>query len=155
MVYHHNFHLWYRMVYIGGIGVLLEVLSRWHKRNIWFFHFPLVIWPKKFQISNNNFHFKFKKWKFSIFSFQISTTKNFNFFHFHSRDIPQKFSFPFDGMAKIFQIWIHKSKSNFFSIFPISLWWYYQNFKIQKQKFSIQISKTKKQILSFQIFLVA
>jgi hypothetical protein len=34
IVYHHNLHLWYRVVYIGGIGVLLKVLSRWHKQNI-------------------------------------------------------------------------------------------------------------------------
>jgi hypothetical protein len=37
IVYHHDLHMWYRVVCIGsmgGIGVLLEVLSRWHKRNI-------------------------------------------------------------------------------------------------------------------------
>jgi hypothetical protein len=37
IVYHHNLHMLYRVVCIGGmggIGVLLEVLSRWHKRNI-------------------------------------------------------------------------------------------------------------------------
>jgi hypothetical protein len=36
IVCHHNLHMWYRVVCIGGmggIGVLLEVLSRWHKRN--------------------------------------------------------------------------------------------------------------------------
>jgi hypothetical protein len=34
IVYHHNLYMWYKVVCIGGIGVLLEVLSRWHKRNI-------------------------------------------------------------------------------------------------------------------------
>jgi hypothetical protein len=37
IVYHHNLHMWCRVVYIGGMGgmgVLLEVLSLWHKRNI-------------------------------------------------------------------------------------------------------------------------
>jgi hypothetical protein len=37
IVYHHNLYMWYMVVCIGGmsgIGVLLDVLSWWHKRNI-------------------------------------------------------------------------------------------------------------------------
>jgi hypothetical protein len=70
--------------YIGGMRVSLEVLSRWHKRNIDFsisicFHFSLVIWSIlfiKFQteiltsnFKNENFqffHFKFQKWNFNF-----------------------------------------------------------------------------------------
>jgi hypothetical protein len=90
IVYHHNLHMWCRVVYIGGmggIGVLLEVLSLWHKRNIWFlhfncfFHFHLVIWPifkiiwTEIFISNfKNEKFQIKKMKNSIFSFQIFVT---------------------------------------------------------------------------------
>jgi hypothetical protein len=47
----------HKVVYIGGIGVLLDVVSLWHKRNMCFFisnifHFPPVIWPILFQTSN-------------------------------------------------------------------------------------------------------
>jgi hypothetical protein len=90
IVYHHNLHMWYRVICIGGmggIGVLLEVLSRWHKRNIWFLHFNcffISIWwyaqfLKKckqkfsFQISKIK-NFKLKNLKISIFSFQIFMT---------------------------------------------------------------------------------
>jgi hypothetical protein len=107
--------MWYRVVYIGGIGVFLEVLSQWHKRNIWFlhfrfFHFLLVIWTFfcsifkckfSFQISNGNFCFKFKKIKLS--NFFISNFKN-DFKNFYSIfcDIFQFFSFPFGVMAIVF-----------------------------------------------------
>jgi hypothetical protein len=90
IVYHHVLHMWYRVVCIGGmggIGVLLEVLSRWHKRNIWFLHFNWFSFPfgdmanffKKikqkfaFQISKMK-SFKFQKWNFSNFK-----NENFNF----------------------------------------------------------------------------
>jgi hypothetical protein len=38
-------HMWYKVVCIGGIRVLLEVLSRWHKQNIWFLHFNCFLFP--------------------------------------------------------------------------------------------------------------
>jgi hypothetical protein len=59
-------------------------------------------------------------------------------------------------MAKIFQMSVHISKSNFLgSIFPFPSHGMAKIFKFQKQKFSIQISKTKKINFLFQIFLVA
>jgi hypothetical protein len=115
IVYHHNLHLWYMVVYIGGIRVLLEVLSRWHKRNMWFLHFKLFSFPSGdmaifFQISNRNFHFKFQKCKKS---FQSSKMKIFNFFHF---------KFPWH-----------------ISIFFISHWWYGQFFSKFKINFFSKI----------------
>jgi hypothetical protein len=105
-----------------------------------------VIWPKKIQISNGNFHSKFLKLKFSISSFEISKTKIFKFFHFNFLWHISKFSFNFDGMAKIFQMSVHISKSNFLgSIFPFPSHGMAKIFKFQKQKFSIQISKQKNQ----------
>jgi hypothetical protein len=134
ILYHYNLHLWYMVIYIGVIGVLLEVLSRWHKRNIWFLHFKI---------------FPFSSGDMAKISFQISKMKIFNFFISNFKiDFFSKFSFQFlwyssifsflsGGMVKFFQI----SKvifSNFF-YFPLVVWPFF--FKIQKQKFLIQISK--------------
>jgi hypothetical protein len=147
------------VVYIGGIGVLLEVLSRWHNE-IYdflisnFFHFPQVIWPKKFQILNGNFHSKFLKLKFSISSFEISKTKIFKFFHFNFLWHISKFSFNFDGMAKIFQMSVHISKSNFlvqFSHFPLVVWQKFSNFK--NKNFQFKFQKQKKSIFYFKFSL--
>jgi hypothetical protein len=146
--------MWYRVVYIGGIGVFLEVLSQWHKRNIWFlhfrfFHFLLVIWTFfcsifkckfSFQISNGNFVSNLKKLNFQIFSFQISKMISkifiqffvtyFNFFHFPL------------VLWQLFSTFNSNFKIDFFQNFHFPL--------VVGPKFSIQISKTKK---SFQIFL--
>jgi hypothetical protein len=92
IVYHYNLHMWYRVVYIDGIWVLFEVLSRWHKWNIWFPHFALVNghffsnfkWKCSFQISKMNFFYFFNhisKIKFSIF-FISNFCGIFQFFHF-------------------------------------------------------------------------
>jgi hypothetical protein len=116
IVYHHNLHMWYRVVYIGdmgGIGVLLEVLSRWHKRNIWFLHFNcffISIWWYM-----TNFFKKIKqKFSFQISKMKISKFKNENF-----RDI---FHF--------FQTSIQNGNSFFFFIFFHFLWtFFFQNFK--------------------------
>jgi hypothetical protein len=69
--------LWYKVVYIGDIGVLLEVFSQWHKRNIWFvhfkiFYFPLVVWLL-FSNYKNNFFFQ---------NYFCGTNENFQFFYF-------------------------------------------------------------------------
>jgi hypothetical protein len=109
--------------YIGGMRVSLEVLSRWHKRNI---DFSISICFHFFSSNMVNFvyfDFKFQKWKFSIFSFQISKMKisifsfeifvaYFNIFHFplmvvwphffkfQNRFLFQICSFPSGGIAK-------------------------------------------------------
>jgi hypothetical protein len=113
IVYHHNLHTWYMLVCIGGmggIGVLLKVLSRWHKQNIWFVHFNcffISIWwydqffnfkrNFSFQISKVNI-FKFKNEKKSVFSFQIFVTY-FNFFKFQNHFF-QLFPFPLAIFSK-------------------------------------------------------
>jgi hypothetical protein len=33
-IYHHTLHMWYKVVYIGGTGIIENVLSQWHKQNI-------------------------------------------------------------------------------------------------------------------------
>jgi hypothetical protein len=63
MVYHHNLHLWYKVVYICGIGVLLEVFSQSHKQNIQFLHFKLFSYPFGGMV---NFFFKIQKQKCSF-----------------------------------------------------------------------------------------
>jgi hypothetical protein len=136
IVYHHNLHMWYRVVCIGGmggIGVLLELLSRWHKRNIWFLHFIFFSFPFgdmanflknkqkfSFQISKMK-HFKLKKENFN-FSFQIFMT----YFNPNLKiDFFQFFTFPmaifFKFKNKKIQI---KFQKYFFKIFhfKFSLW---------------------------------
>jgi hypothetical protein len=115
IVYYHNLHLWYRVVYIGGIQVLLKVLSRWHKRNIWFHHFKKNSFPSDdmaffWQILNGKFHFKIQKWKFSNFRgifqfFFISLWYGQIFSNFNSNvkiDFFQNFPFPSGGIANFF-----------------------------------------------------
>jgi hypothetical protein len=112
------------VVYIGGIGVLLKVLSRWHKWNIWFLHliFFISLWwyGQCFLISN------FKDENFQITPFQIFVAY-FNFFHS-----------PLVVWSNFF-----KFQNRFFQFFhfPMVVWPIF--FKIQKLKFSIQISETK------------
>jgi hypothetical protein len=127
--------MWYRVVYIGGIGVLLKVLSCWYKQNIWYFSFPssdrAIFYSNfkrkfPFQISKmkifNFFISNFKKWKFSFFSFQFFVAY-LKIFHFPLMVWPKFFKFEFT-----FQ------NQSFCSIFPISLWWYGQIFQTQKTK---------------------
>jgi hypothetical protein len=95
IVYHHNLHMWYRVVYIGGtcdIGALLEVLSRWHKRNIWFLQLKNHFFGDTADIFSNF------KWKFP---FKISIESNFLISIF--RGTFQLISFPYGGMTKIFK----------------------------------------------------
>jgi hypothetical protein len=115
---HHNLHMWYRVVYIGGIRVLLEILSRQPNRNIWFHHFKFFFislwwyglffsnfkWKFSFQISMKIFkcfHFIFS-WHISIFfiSFWWSKTKHFNS-NFESYFF-SIFHFNFFGINKFF-----------------------------------------------------
>jgi hypothetical protein len=109
--YHHNLHMWYRVVCIsgmGGIKVLLDVLSWWHKWNIWFLHFScffISIW----------WYGQFLKTK-RKFSFQVSKNKKFKFF---KNEKFQNFHFEFSWHISIFQISIQISKS-IFSNFSIS-----------------------------------
>jgi hypothetical protein len=123
IVYHHNLHTWYMLVCIGGmggIGVLLKVLSRWHKQNIWFVHFNCffisIWWYDQF--------FNFKR----NFSFQISKV---NIFKFKNE---KKISFFISNFRDIFQFF--QISKSFFSIISISSSHF---FKIQKQKILIQI----------------
>jgi hypothetical protein len=41
IVYHHNLHMWYMVVCIGGMSGTREVLSGWHKKYMIFF---ISIW---------------------------------------------------------------------------------------------------------------
>jgi hypothetical protein len=159
IVYHHNLHLWYRVVYIGGIWVLLKVLSRWHKRNIWFLHFHMVIWPNCFSQFKHKFSFQFRKWKFSKFSFQIFSLQIFVAYFFISHwwygrifsnftsNFKTKFFFQFfpfssHGMASFFSKFKNKKiyskfqKLFFFKVFyfKFSLWhkWIFSKPEIAK-----------------------
>jgi hypothetical protein len=147
IVYHHNLHLWYKVVYIGGIKWyrgIIGILSRWHKRNISFlhfnfFHFPLVIWSTFLKKNQTEiFILNFKNESFHFLSFQISKNKNFHIFSFQI----------FSAYFKIFHFpwWYGQKFSNFkidffVQFFPFPSGGMAQCFKIQKQKKSIQISK--------------
>jgi hypothetical protein len=150
IIYHHNLDMWYRVVYISdidGIWVSLEVLSRRHKRNVWFLHFKFFPFSSGdmadiFRISNWKFHFKFKNENFRNENFQILSFQNFvayfnflnfplvvwpNFFQISKSFFPI-FPFPSGVMAKFFQNWktnpIQILKTNFFH-FKFSLWHFF------------------------------
>jgi hypothetical protein len=134
IVYHHNLHMWYRVICRGGIRVLLKVLSRWHKWNIWFLHFICffisIWWYANFLKNlNRNFHFKFQKWKSNF------KNEKFQFFHFN-----------FSWHISIFQISIQISKSIFFQNCPFPMANFFQNSKTK-----IFNSKFKKNVF-FKIF---
>jgi hypothetical protein len=133
--------MWYRVVYIGGIEVLLKVLSRWHKRNMWFLHFNFFSFPSSDMAIFSNFKRKF--------SFQISKMKIFKFFHFKV----QKWKFLNFFISKfrgIFQlVWpiFFKFQNQNFSKFSISLWWYGQFFSKFKNTIQFEFQK-----MIFQFF---
>jgi hypothetical protein len=106
IVYHHNLHMWYMVVYIGvicGIGVLLEVLPRLRKWNIWFLHFNFFMSHGDMAIFFSKFHFlhfKFQKWLFfSIFSISLLW-----YGHFFSKFKNKNFQFRFKNEIFSFQI---------------------------------------------------
>jgi hypothetical protein len=136
IVYHHNLHMWYRVIYIGdmgGIGVLLEVLSRWHKRNIWLLHFNcffISLWwymTNFFKKLNRNFHFKFQKWKFQNLKMKIFVTY-FIFFKLQSKMEIRFFFIFFHFLWTFFFQNFKKINSNFKNVFfknfdfKFSLW---------------------------------
>jgi hypothetical protein len=158
IVYHQNLHLWYRVVYIGSIdniGVILKVLYRWHKQNIWFLNFIFYFKQK--------FSFQIHKWNIQFCLFQIPKmikmmifkkfnpnfkNENFQFFHFKFSWHISIFSVPSRGMAKCS---IQISKSIVF-LFSIPLGWYgyfFSKFKNKKLQFKFQ--KWNIQFCLFQI----
>jgi hypothetical protein len=140
IVYHHNLHLWYRVVYryywkfyLGGINEIYDFFI-----SIWWYG-QIV-----FHNSNINFHFNFENEIFQNFHFKFSWHISI-FFHF-----------PLVVWPIFFQISVKFQNQNFlqYSHFHLVVWpFFFQNSKTKIFNSNFKNEKFSK--FSFQSLLVA